>query len=224
METTLHRQLKTLYAPDQEATEVRIGRWRIDAVRDELLVEVQFGPLVAIRDKTRQLLRGHRLRVVKPLVLRWHLVRLARKGGRELGRRWSPKRRRLWHVFQELIHFTSVFPHPKLELELLGVCVRQWRYPARGRRRWGRRDYAVQDVELLEVKQRVLLCRGEDLWQLLPPEVPEPFDTAQLAQVLDCHRWQAQQVAYCLRKAGAAEVLGKRGNALVYGRRRARAA
>ncbi len=214
METTLHRQLKALYAPPG-ATEVRLDRWRIDAVRGEELVEIQFGPLVAIRDKTQRLLRHHRLRVVKPLVLRWHLVRLQGKGGRELARRWSPKRGKLWHLFLELIHFTSVFPHPRLELELLGVHVRQWRYPCRGRRRWGR-PYQVQDVELLGVQQRVVLRQGQDLWQLLPPEIPRPFDTAQLAQVLGCPRWQAQQVAYCLRKAGAAQVQGKRGNALVY--------
>ncbi len=218
METTLHRQLKAMYAPTAEATEVRLGRWRIDAVRQEELIEVQLGPLAAIGRKTQQLLREHRLRVVKPLVLRWHLVRLGRKGGRELSRRWSPKQGRLWHVFQELVHFMRVFPHDHLQLELLGVHVRQWRYPSSARRRWGRRGYAVQDVELLSVEKRVLLHRGTDLWQLLPEQVPDPFDTAQLAQVLDAPRWQAQQVAYCLRRAGAVRVLGKRGNALVYSR------
>ncbi len=216
METTLHRQLKALYAPGAEDQEVVVGSYRVDARRDGELVEVQFAPLHHLARKATALLQQHSLRIVKPWPLRRHLVRLDAPGGRELGRRWSPRREALWGVFGELVYFLHVFPHPRLCIEVLGLVVRQWRYPRRRPCRWGPRRYQIQDQELLEVCQRVLLRRAEDLWQLLPAEVPEVFDTATLAQLLNTPRWMAQQIAYCLRRTGAAQQVGKRGNCLIY--------
>ncbi|HEX5102455.1 MAG TPA: hypothetical protein VFV87_01505, partial [Pirellulaceae bacterium] len=59
METTLHRQLKALYAGPEARTEERLEGYRIDAVRSipggglrgRQLVEIQHGSLAAIRDK-----------------------------------------------------------------------------------------------------------------------------------------------------------------------------
>ena len=69
METTLHRELKLHYAADPSQTEVRLGRFRIDAIADGELIEVQHGSLAAIRDKVRRLSADHALRVVKPIVV-----------------------------------------------------------------------------------------------------------------------------------------------------------
>ena len=55
METSLHRELKRLYAGDGARTEVVVERYRIDAVRDGQLIEIQHGSLAAIRDKIRRL-------------------------------------------------------------------------------------------------------------------------------------------------------------------------
>ena len=49
METTLHRQLKELYADDPEQREVAVDGYRIDAVREDELVEVQSASLSAIQ-------------------------------------------------------------------------------------------------------------------------------------------------------------------------------
>ena len=51
---------------------------------------------------------------------------------------------------------------------------------------------------------------------MLPHGLPEPFDTALLADGLQIRRWEAQKVAYCLRKMGAIQCVGKRGNSLLY--------
>ena len=52
MESSLHRELKRLYAGEAARTEVRLGRYIIDAIIcDEhgcdILIEVQHGPLTA---------------------------------------------------------------------------------------------------------------------------------------------------------------------------------
>ena len=91
METTLHRQLKALYAGPEARVEQRIAGFRIDAVRDGQLVEIQHGGLAAIRTKIARLLEEHEVLVVKPLVVRKQLVKLSKRGGKEVSRRLSPK-------------------------------------------------------------------------------------------------------------------------------------
>jgi hypothetical protein len=55
-----------------------------------------------------------------------------------------------------------------------------------------------------------------DLLELIPDDLAEPFDTRDLARSLEAPRWLAQKIAYCLRQTGAASVVGKRGNAMLY--------
>ena len=65
--------------------EVRLAGYRIDAVVDGELIEVQHGSLAAIRDKVHRLLEEHRVRVVKPIVARKMLVSRRRKGAASRG-------------------------------------------------------------------------------------------------------------------------------------------
>lgn len=217
MESSLHRQLKAEYAGPQARQEVRLGRWRIDAVVDERLIEVQHASLAAIRDKIQSLLAEHSVLVVKPIVARRRIVKLASLEGPVRERRLSPKQGTLLELFQELVHFTRVFPHPRLCLEVLLVETEEHRYPGHGRRRrWRKSDYEVADERLLAIRSRLRLERAEDLLQLLPQRPPRTFDSAQLAAAIDRPRWVAQQVAYCLRNMGAAREVGKRGNTRLY--------
>ena len=219
METTLHRQLKALYAGPEARTEERLEEFRIDAVRAGQLVEIQHGSLAAIRDKIAKLLKGHPVLVVKPLVVRKQLVSLSRLGGKEVARRLSPKRGGLLDLFDELVYFTRVFPHPNLTLETPLVEVEERRYPGHGkRRRWRRRDHVVEDQRLTAVLAVPRYRSAADLLKLLPADLPQPFHTGELAERMQIRRWIAQRIAYCLRKTGAASVCGKRGNAILYER------
>ncbi|MCI0361646.1 MAG: hypothetical protein L0211_24445 [Planctomycetaceae bacterium] len=221
METTLHRQLKALYAGSDARVEQRVAgfRYRIDAVRGEELVEIQHGSLAAIRDKIAKLLANHRVLVVKPIVVRKMLVSLSRKGGRELVRKASPKRGTLLDVFDELVYFTRVFPHPNLTLETPLVEIEERRYPGHGkRRRWRRKDFVVEDQRLAAVIGVERFRAHADLWRLVPAGLAEPFHTGELAESLGVRRWIAQRIAYCLRKTGAADIAGKKGNAWLYRR------
>src|SRR6187549_3907645 len=119
METSLHRQLKERYAEGGGLTEQRLGRYRIDVIRGNQLVEIQLASLSAIRDKIKTLLKRHDVLVVKPIIIRKHLVKRKREGGQVISRRRSPKQRTLLAVFEELVHFPRVFPHKRLTLEVL---------------------------------------------------------------------------------------------------------
>ncbi|MEX0614178.1 MAG: hypothetical protein WD738_02395 [Pirellulales bacterium] len=210
METTLHRQLKERYATDGALTEHRLGRYRIDVVQPRQLVEIQLASLTAIRDKIAALLKEHRVMVVKPIIVRKHLVKRRRAGGRVVSRRRSPKQGTLLDVFEELVHFTRVFPHPRLTLEVLLVEIEEWRYPGHGRRRWRRdNDHLVEDQRLLDVVGFHSFRTAADLCQMLPHALPKPFHTGHLAEQLGVARWIAQRMAYCLRETGAIQSVGK---------------
>jgi hypothetical protein len=219
MESSLHRQLKDLYADRGSQLEARVDQYRIDVVCDGELIEIQHGSLGAIRDKVHRLLHvnGRRVLVVKPIVVRKHLVRLDERGGRVVSRRLSPKRGTILDLFHELIHFTRVFPHENLCVEVPLVDVEERRYPGHGRRRRRRdRDHQVEDQSLLQLHRIHRFRTAKDLLRLLPDDLPDVFHTGQLAEAAGTQRWIAQRIAYCLRKTGAAVEVGKNRNTRLY--------
>jgi hypothetical protein len=220
METSLHRQLKALYAREHAASEQesrKFAGYRIDVLRGDELVEIQHGSLGAIRNKIAKLLEEHPVRVVKPLIARKTVIRLEGEDGEEISRRLSPKRATILDLFHELVYFTAVFPHPRLTLEVPLVTVEERRIPGHGRRRrWRRNDHVVHDLSLIDVVSTHTFTTNDDLLALLPANLPQPFHTGNLAAALQIQRWVAQRIAYCLRKTGAAKLVGKQGNALVY--------
>ncbi len=214
METSLHRSLKDRYASgEDDRREVRIAGFRIDAI-DETgrLIEIQSGALGPLCGKLRRLLPDHRLRIVKPVVLSRRLLRTSPRGGSVLSVRQSPKRGALVDVFDDLMGVVRIFPHANLDIEVLGVSIDEVRIPRR--RRPG---YTVADRRLGQIQQTATLARASDLWSLLPAACDDStFTTTDLARRLDRPVWFAQRVAYCLRKTGAARVVGKAGNRLIY--------
>lgn len=214
METTLHRQLKELYGIEESAREVRLGGYRIDAVIDDLLVEVQVASLAAIRRKVADLVRTHRLLVVKPVVVRSYIVRKKSPRGEILGARYSPTLHDRCELFLDFVHFAKVFPQPNLSVEVLLIEQEEHRIP---RRAWRRgRNYRVIDRRLRSVMGRETLTTAADLLRFLPTSLEMPFTTADLARHAAIPLWLAQKMTYSLRWAGAIDVVGKQRNSVVY--------
>lgn len=216
MENTLHHQLKEIYRDKDAHIEVKLGRYRIDVVNGKRLVEIQRSGLSSIRRKILNLCeQGYLVDVVKPVVARKRLVKLTRKNGRISDARWSPKRNSILGFFDELIYFTEVFPHPNLKMIVPLITVEETRFPGQGRKRWRRKgNFVVKDREILEVLDSHEFSTVSDLQKLIP-KIPKEWDTGELAKALSIPRWEAQKVAYVLRKTGTAKEVGKRGNAIV---------
>ena len=222
MESSLHQQLKELYAVNG-AMEVTLGDYRIDAIRsDDLgdeLIEVQCASLSAIRKKCRALLQRHRLRVVKPIVIRTRIAKCKKAGGKVVSRRLSPKRGSILELFEEMIYFNGIFPHENLTLEVPLLHVEQLRIPRPKKSRWWHKDFRVVDVKLEHIEEKREIRTAQDLLKLLPlPDRFDQFDTATLAAAMDRPRSCAQQVAYVLRKTGAIEQIDRRRQGIIYQR------
>jgi hypothetical protein len=220
METSLHRELKRHYAGPDGRTEVRVGRFRVDAVvcdaRGKQLIEIQHGPLWMIRDKIRELTRRHHVRIVKPIVGRKRLIKLNRKGGRVIAERMSPRQGKLLELFDELVYFTRAFPHRNLALEVLLVDIEERRYPRPNRRQLWRKQFAIEDQRLLEKRQSLQIAGANDLIQLIDCPLSPTFGTSHLAEALGIERWRAQRIAYVLRESGAVAAVGKQRGAWMY--------
>ena len=194
-----------------------MGNYRIDVVCADRLVEVQHGSLAAIRDKVKSLLKDHHVTVVKPIVVQKLLVKRSSKDGPVTSRRKSPKRGSLLDLFDDLVHFTRVFPHKRLTLEAPLVDIEEWRYPGHGRRRrWRLNDFRIEDQKLVAIRATHRLRTADDLVGLIPCSLPEPFHTGHLAESLGVDRWVAQRIAYCLRRMGALCEVGKQRNTRLY--------
>ncbi|MCA9040369.1 MAG: hypothetical protein KDA65_08490 [Planctomycetaceae bacterium] len=215
METSLHQQLKLHYAQPGDETEVRLGDYIIDVVSGEELIEIQCASLSAIRDKIRDLLTSHSVRVVKPLAARKYLVRKKARGNKILSARYSPQKQTWIDLFDELVHFVTVFPHEQLTLEIALIELEEHRIPVK-QRGWRKKDYRTSDRLLTAVTDTLQLRTAHDLWDILPDRPAGPFDTAQLATAVDVPRWSAQKIAYCLRETGCIRQVGKKGNAILY--------
>lgn len=216
MATSLHQQLKALYAESPDDQEVAVDGYRIDAVADGKLIEVQQSALSAIRRKVNCLVEsGHEVVVVKPLIARKLLIKRDRKRGKVVSRRHSPKRQSFHDVFLELVHFMGAFPKPGLTLELVRVEVEEHRLPALKNRRT-RKGYRVEDRRLSAIIDRLSLRTVDDLVAMLPTNLPSRFSTDDIAAACEIARWLGQKMAYCLRKAGGIVQVGKAGNSMLY--------
>ncbi len=216
METTLHRQLKEHYCSDDSQLEVKLGRYRIDVVSGDRLIEIQHSGLSAIGRKISNLVQDHCVDVVKPIVLRKKIIKLSRKNGKVVSQRFSPRRGGFLDLFDELLYFTRVFPHERLRIITPLIEVEEIRYPGHGRRRWKRHgDFVVKDRLLNRIVDSQIYQTAQDLHRHLPP-LNQPFDTRQVAESLEIKRWQAQRMAYVLRKTGSIRKVGKKGNSLLY--------
>lgn len=203
----------------ESGIEIRLADYRIDAIVAGELIEIQLASLAALRRKAPSLLQSRRLRIVKPIIRRKWLVKRSSRTGPVEDRRLSPKQGRPLDLFEELVYFTKIFPHPRLSIEWILVDVEEWRYPGHGRRRrYRERDFVVEDVLLRETGERGELRTPDDLIGLLGVSLEGEFDTAKLALELGERRHIAQRIAYCLRETGAIQLVGKSGNSLIYRR------
>jgi hypothetical protein len=215
-EKSLHADLKAWYAQPDDRFEVPVDDFVIDIVRGDLLIEIQTGNFSSIKRKVRALVKAHPLRLVYPIPQDKWIVRLAKDGsGDVLGRRRSPKHGAFEHLFEELVRLPKLLTDPNFALEVLLTREEEVRFYD-GKRAWRRHGWVIQERRLLDVVERRLFETAVDLLALLPPDLPEPWTTADLAAGIGQPRWLARKMAYCLRKMDAIEMVGKRGNAILY--------
>jgi hypothetical protein len=216
-EKPLHASLKEWYARPGDRFEIPIDGFIVDIVRGDLLVEIQTGNFTAIKRKLAALTTHHPVRLVYPIAREKWIIRLAEDGRSPLSRRKSPKRGGLEHVFGELVRIPRLLSNPNFSLDVLLIQEEEVRRYD-GSRGWRRNGWVTHERRVLEVVDQRLFETPTDVCALVPPTLPEPFTTADLAAALGRRRRLARKMAYCLREMGALAPVGKQGNAILYTR------
>lgn len=211
-ERSLHAALKDYLAQPGDRFEVRLGRYVIDIIRDDLLIEIQTRHLYALRPKLLRLLEEHPVRLVHPLPAERWIVREDRDG--RLTRRKSPKRATACDIFSELVRVSDLAAHPNLTLEVLLIREEQhWRDDGQGS--WRRGHWSLVDTRLLGVAGSAVFGPPADFLTLLP-SLPEQFTNADLARAKGWNSHLAGKATYALRAMGVLAPAGKRGRANLF--------
>lgn len=213
MESSLHRTLKQHYAGGPGGrVEVAVGRDRADALTgDGRLVEVQCGPTASLRPKLGRWLDGSRVRVVLPVVVARRIVRRSHRDGPDISARFSPKRGLPFDAFEHLVGLAGLIPHPNLDITITAVEIDELRRcGSRGR------STVILDRRLRRILSETAVRAPDDLLALLPPGLPDPFSSRELAALTGRPDWIARRAAYCLRIAGAAVEVGRLGRFRAY--------
>lgn len=213
-EQTLHEQLKQFYAEEAGHVEQIHGKYRVDVVRDDVLIEIQTRSFSSIKKKLERLTIENRVRLVHPVAKRKWIVRLDRKGS-QVARRKSPKRGRVEEVFRELVYIPELMKDANFELEVALVDVEETLIDD-GKGSWRRRRWSIHDRRMLEFVDRRLFRTPEDFTDLLPDSLPDSFTTRKLSKASGLRLNLAQKMVYSLRKMGSLVLTGKKGRANIY--------
>lgn len=214
-EKSLHASLKRWYAGADDQFEQPVGRYVIDIVQPQRLVEIQTRSFASMKGKLTELLETHVVRLVHPIAQEKWLVKLAADQLTEESRRKSPKRGSLLNLFAELVSFPTLINHPNFSLEILLIREEELRRHEEGKA-WRRGGWVTHERKLLGVVEQHVFHNASDLQALLPSELNATFTSAELAKALGCPRRLAQQMIYCLHKMEAIQEAGKRGRAKLY--------
>lgn len=214
-EKPLHASLKQWYALPGDRFEVPVGRFVVDIVRDDLLIEIQTRNFASINAKLCELTRSYEVRLVYPVVQEKWIVRPANADGGRIVRRKSPKRGRVEDLFWELVSIPRLLSHPNFSLEVLLIREEELRRYDGKRKRWRRRGWVTEGRRLVEVVDRRVFGNSAD-WLAFVPDELQSFTTKDLATVADTNRELAQKMAYCLREAKMIELIGRQGRANLY--------
>jgi len=216
-EKSLHSALKQWYARPGDLLEFPLDGYIVDILRGNQVIEIQTGNFASIKRKMRDLSCRYRVTLIYPVAQERWILEVPRTLPGAIVRRKSPKRDAVDQLFEELVSFPDLLKCPNFSIEVVSIQEEQLR--SYDKRRPGkRRAWRIVERKLLRVLERFLFDVPSDLWQLIPPSLPDPFETSQLASAVGRPRWFAQKIAYCLRHSGVTRAIGKEGNSVVYSR------
>jgi hypothetical protein len=214
-EKSLHAELKNYISKDGDQFEVEVDGYVIDIVRGHTLIEIQTSNFSSIKSKIIDLASRYPLRLVYPIAQEKWIVKFHPEINSQKSRRKSPKKGQLAEIFNELVTFPEIFQKRKFSLEVLMIQEEEIRHFV-GKRRWRSRGWATVDRKLMKVLEAHHFQGSDSLLQLIPKCLPVKFTTKEIAKEMSVSPRLAQRVAYCFRKTGDFELVGKKGRSNLY--------
>jgi hypothetical protein len=213
-EKTLHAVLKRYFEPDAGAHEVKIGGYVADIVGESGVIEIQTGSFHKLRKKLASFLEVTAVTVVYPVAaVKW--LSWIDGTGVVSNKRKSPKKGTPYAVFFELYKIKQLLTHKNLRLCVVMLSIEEYRRldgwsrdKKRGSTRYERIPVALTgEIHIESVS---------DYARLIPDALPREFTVKDFQKASGLSPRSAGLALNVLHHVGAAERVGKRGNAFVY--------
>ncbi len=214
-ETTLHTDLKWLYSESNDQLEKKVGKYIVDIVRDDLLIEIQTTNFSKIRNKIENLLQKNKVKLVHPIIQDKWIVNFDTQLNKIIRRRLSPIHSSYIDIFKELIRIPKMISHPDFAIEIVLVQIEEIRSKSDSGS-WKTSGWRIHDKKLLRVIESKKFNNPIDFLHFIPKNIGIPFSNKELAEKLKKPLRLAQKLSYCLRKMDMLKIVGKNGNALLF--------
>lgn len=216
-EKTLHSMLKHYIEPDESKQEIKVGRYYVDILNENGVIEVQTQNFNLLRKKLTALLPEHKVTIVYPITYEKWLYWINEETGEISKKRKSPKKGTFYRSLFELYKIKPYLTEKNLSLRLMLINMDEYRLlngwsedKKRGSSRYDRIPSKVVDECWIE--------KLEDYRKLIPDMLVEPFTTKDYAAETKLSLKAAQTGLNVLFYVGAVERVGKKGSAYLYQR------
>lgn len=239
-ESNLHNILKHRAATECKGrVEQAVDSYICDVVGENgEIIEIQTQNLGNITGKILNLLQTHRVKLVYPLAVQTYIEYYTQdKTGTvletPLSRRKSPKKRNIYHIFDELMGAWPVLLHKNFSLEVIEAVITKKRLrtdkpvQSANKRRRFLRDWVALDTDLESILEIHTFNSADDYTALLPSSLNDSFTIKELRfankecikneKLIKTHE-QAGKMIWTLHKMGLIECIGKNGRSKVYKR------
>jgi hypothetical protein len=215
-ETSLHEQLKYVYAGQRGLVEQLVDGFVVDVLVGNEIVEVQTGSMLRLRRKLEHLVTRHTVRIVHPIAARTRIVKTS-PGGELVSSRRSPKRGRLEEAFREITSIADLLPHRNIVVDLVMVSVVEIRCDD-GRGSWRRKGVSVVERKLDNIEATITLASPDDYVAMLPDCAGDQFTNRDLCTCSGLPYRIVQPMTSSLKKMGLLAVCGRRAREQLFAR------
>lgn len=239
-ESTLHAQLKQLYAGSSGQLEVPVDSYICDCRTSYgEYIEIQIGNFGPLKYKLQSIAQNHKIKIVHPIICSRYIETYSTDRVL-LRKRRSPRKGNYWDVFKALVYGPELVLHKNITLELLFLDILETRRED-GNGSWRRNGISLKDKRLLTIHNALPLTYPDDYQSFIPFTMEETFTIRDFftrcnnmesqnrfisensfpKSVLDSPSYPiVQKAVYVLHRIKLLERIGKKGNFYLYQRKK----
>lgn len=217
-EKTLHSVLKNYMEPDTTKQEIKYGRFYVDILNENGIIEIQTQGFQNLRKKLDVLLEKNVVTVVYPITYEKFLYWVDVETGEISKKRKSPRKGTYYKAFFELYKIKSYLNHPNLRIHLMLINMDEYRL-LNGWSRDKKKGSSRHDRIPTALIDELLLESVDDYTMLVPDSIVESFTVKDYIKATGLTQKMASLALNVLMSVEAVERVGKKGRAYIYQRK-----
>lgn len=217
-EKTLHSVLKNYMEPDTTKQEIKYGRFYVDILNENGIIEIQTQGFQNLRKKLDVLLEKNVVTVVYPITYEKFLYWVDVETGEISKKRKSPRKGTYYKAFFELYKIKSYLNHPNLRIHLMLINMDEYRL-LNGWSRDKKKGASRHDRIPTALIDELLLESVDDYTMLVPDSLVESFTVKDYIKATGLTQKMASLALNVLMSVEAVERVGKKGRAYIYQRK-----